>query len=357
MAFVFFLLLTASSLCGQPNVHALPEHTYIPHATGRYEWQRVLHIRKRILVQNSVTCADSTLLSFGGYGGDNEAGGCGPVVKSLNRLDGKHFRTDTLRYPGKGFMNNVFFVRDSLLFIGGGRDSCLSLFSWPDFWRYDLSTQQWKQLADLPFYYRHKPYMFNKAGRTLVLVPRLEGQEFERNSLWLYEYDDAADKWRIISQSLPPSTEILPPGCTGIQHLWPVAFMLEEYIYVLFQYLNTREAKPGCTSSFYRCDIGTGEWTRLPSFPGYLECFAFGISDGVYGYIGGGYAFSRAKRKEVYRYDPVLAKWERITNLPKGVAHANAWNLGGETYVGFGINEQDNTVSVWKLKYKGKKRR
>jgi hypothetical protein len=78
------------------------------------------------------------------------------------------------------------------------------------------------------------------------------------------------------------------------------------------------------------------------------------MSDGIYGYIGGGYAFSIAQRREVYRYDPELSKWERITDLPKGMAYAVGWNFKGETFVGFGRSEEDNTISVWKMKYKRK---
>ena len=81
-----------------------------------------------------------------------------------------------------------------------------------------------------------------------------------------------------------------------------------------------------------------------------MEKASFAVSDGIYGFIGGGLAYSRACRKEVYRYDPVREKWERITDMPRGVTHASAWRFMGETYVGFGVNDKDNTVAVWKLK-------
>ena len=38
--------------------------------------------------------------------------------------------------------------------------------------------------------------------------------------------------------------------------------------------------------------------------------------------------------------------------MPRGVAYASGWRFKGETYVGFGLNDKENTVAVWKLKGK-----
>jgi N-acetylneuraminic acid mutarotase len=337
------------------KVHELPEYVYVPTSPDKYTWDRMMNIKGRTIFHNSIACTDSTVFSFGGYGGNTSyLGYCTyRVQREMNTVEGKRLVKDALKYPGKGFMMNVFFIRDSLMYLGGGHDSCDTRYAWNDFWQYNLHTHTWKRLRDLPFYYHRPPYVFTEGGRTVLLISQIDEKDFERATPAFYEYDPLADKWTMISQTLPPDEILLPANCAPKGHyVYPIGFKIEEHVFVLIQSTGGKDNRPGCSSTFYKFSLKTHEWTKLAPFPGWLEAFAFAISDDVYGYIGGGLAYSRAYRKEVYRYDPQKEKWERITNMPEGVIYGNGWRYKGETYVGFGLNDRDNTIAVWKLKHR-----
>ena len=351
-----FVLAGTTGLAQTSRVHPLSEFVYVPQTPDKYTWEEVSHIRGRTIFHNSIATTDSAVFCFGGHGGKHSFPGycMHRVQREMNLLDGKKLRKDSINYPGKGFMRNLFFIRDSSIFIGGGHDSCDTQYAWSDFWRYDLRSHTWQRQKDLPFYYHLPLNVFADSHRTLVLVPKIDERNFqEPAAATIYEYEPAKDSWTPISPPLPFGNELLPADCASKgQHIWPIAFKIEDNIYVLLQSDGGEKNHPGCSSTFYKFSLKTRDWTKLSSFPGWLETFAFAGSDGVYGYIGGGLAFSVAYRKEVYRYDPEREKWERITNLPEGVIYANSWNFKGEMYVGFGKNDRENTITVWRLKHR-----
>ena len=324
------------------KVNALPEFVYIPPAPDKYVWEKVAQVKGRTLFYNSVACSDSVVYSFGGF--DTKL-----AQREVNRLDGKQFIKDTLRYPGQGFISNVFFVKDSLMYAGGGHDSGKSRYAFSDFWQYNLHTHTWKRLHDLPFYYGRPPIVFTEDKRVIVLIARLQGQDFQEAVPLFYEYNSVADNWTIISKELPASDLLQSMEYkAAASSLYPIAFRVEDNIYVLFQ--GGCIFRAGCSNTFFRFSLHNHEWTRLPSFPGRLETYAFALSDDSYGYIGGGLASSMVNRKEVYRYDPEKEKWEQITSTPRGIRYGKGWRYKGESYLGFGINDKDNTIAVWKLK-------
>jgi hypothetical protein len=330
-----------------PKINALPEFVYIPPARDKYVWERVAIDRGRTLFNNSVACTDNEVYSFGGF---NTL----IAKREMNRLVGKKLVKDSIQYPGAGFFSNVFFIRDSLMYIGGGHDSGMSNYSSTDFWRYDLGSHEWKRLKDLPFYYLHPPYVFSEKGRIIVLIARLQGKGFRESTPVLYEYAPDTDSWTSISKMLPASRVLSTTGAEAAGNsLRPVAFRVDDDIYVLFQ--NGCSLTGACSNTFYKYSLRNGEWTELPPFPGRAKMLnaAFALSDDTYGYIGGGRGGTMADNsKEVFRYDPQKDKWEQITDIPLGVRYAKGWRYKGERYVGFGINDKDQTVIVWKLSQK-----
>ena len=355
--FGLILLLAPASpgRAQQPRVNPLPEFVYVPPAPDRAAWERVLLIKGRTMYGNTIACTDSTVYSFGGFGGNKRyTEHCSyRVFREMNRIEGGRLARDSISYPGKGFMWNVFFIRDSIMYIGGGHDSCESRYSWNDFWQYNMRTQSWKRLADLPFYYHRPPFIFTEGGRVIALITQVYGEDFRQATPRFYEYEPESDRWTVISGDMPSEEAEVSAICGVLgAYLRPVAFRVGDEVFVLMQRDVARVKH--CSHAFYKFNLSDRSWSPLPAFPGYLETFAFAMSDGMYGYIGGGLAWSTAYRKEVYRYDPQLRKWERIVNLPRGLNKAVGWHFKAETYVGFGLNDKEVTTGVWKLKQKKK---
>jgi len=341
-----FLSMVSQGYAQQARLNELPEVVYIPPASGKYVWERVAQIKGRILFNNTIACSDSVMYSFGGY--DTLR-----VQREMNRLVGRRVIKDTLRYPGQGFKSNVFFIRDSLMYLGGGHDSGASRYAWNDFWQYNLHTHLWKRLNDLPFYYGRPPVVFIENDQIIVLIARLQGQDFHEAVPVFYEYEPETDRWTVISHELS-SADIFTEQVNkpNVNTMYPVAFKIDQSIFVLFQRVCMRDWN-NCSIPFYKFDLKSGEWTMLPPFPGRTKTWSFALSDGRYGYIGGGNTGRSAlDRKDVFRYDQQIGKWEQITSMPRGVRYAKGWRFRGESYVGFGINDKFNTVVVWKMKQK-----
>src|SRR6202000_3382929 len=71
------------------------------------------------------------------------------------------------------------------------------------------------------------------------------------------------------------------------------------------------------SSSFWKYDTASGNWTQLDSvpFPGYLVLGMTAFSVGGKGYVGLG-----ESSKAIWQYDPVADSWKQMGNFP-GVAN------------------------------------
>jgi hypothetical protein len=347
---LFLLLLPWAFSIGQAQTAKradLPEYVFIPPSAEKYDWKRVALVRGRTLFANEIACSDSVVYSFGGFNTLR-------AQHEMNRLGGNRLIQDTLSYPGSGFMDNIFFIRDSLMFIGGGCDSGMCRYAYQDFWQYNLNSHEWRRLHDLPFYYLRSPTVFKDRDHIRVLIARLRGEQLREALPVFYEYDVQADRWKIISDDLP-LTGFLTRYNLNSASFWLSlsAFNIGEYIYVLCQ--SSCNFQDDCANTLLRFNPQNGEWKALHPFPGGTQQMllaAFAFSDGVYGYVAGGFGHHAGNSKDVYRYDPEMDKWEQIASLPLGVHWAKSWTYRGEHYVGFGINDKDLTVALWKLQRK-----
>jgi hypothetical protein len=338
----FLLLLAAINGDAQPAKHVeLSPIEVIPAAPEQYAWKRMALIRGRTLFNNAVACSGDAVYSFGGFNMLR-------VQREMNRLAGKKLIQDSLEYPGAGFMSNLFFIRDSLMYIGGGHDSGASRYSYTDFWRYNRHSRSWTRLHDLPFLYHHPPTMFAEDGRIIVLVASLKGAKLQDAAPTFYEYFPDSDRWEAISEELPVSWLAHTDAGGSSFGLFLCAFKIADDIFVFFQVWETG------TNSFFKFSLADNQWTELPPFPGNTHKLmgAFAFSDGMYGYIGGGFGRLEGNSREVFRYDPEWRTWEQIKDLPLGLRMAKAWRFKGESYVGFGINDKGQTVGIWQLRRK-----
>ena len=330
MSFALMLAFTGSA---QPeNKVAMKEFVYKDNNPNKYQWKTVCVVRGRTIFNNSIACTDSVIYSFGGF--DTRV-----VQREINMIkNGKFTRTD-IEYPGKGFMNNLFFISDSLLFAGGGVDSNKAVYGEVDFWQYNLNSKIWTRLKDLPFYYRTTPVIFNNKEEIIAMIPQLNGEEMKQTIINFYTYNFQADTWTLLK-----STNKIP------DYADPVSFKVGSDVYVLFQrgQLHRQPAK-----EFFKFDLKTRVWSRIGAFPGRERTLAFACSDDRYGYIGGGiWDLSGNNASDVYRYDPAQESWERCRQLPEGLRWGKAWFFNDNIYVGFGIGDKEGRVPVWMLRPK-----
>ena len=328
---VFFLLLV-SIVCRaqQPKLVDMPEFTYHKNDPDRYKWKKVFRIADRALFRNTVVATDSLIFCFGGFNpGEIMAN------REVDIIDGKRFLKTDIQYPGKGFIDPIFFVRDSLLFMGGGTDSNETNYEWTDFWQYNLNTKAWKRLKDLPFYYRQWQQTFVMNDRIIAMIPELSDSALLTQTLQFYEYEPQGDKWfRIVPANPIPFISI------------PRAFRIDDTIYVFAEQL-----KHGPDNQFYKFSLSSRTWSVAPAFPGPPRKLVFAGNDERYGYIGGGaYNSNGVNARDVYRFDAVSNHWERCPDLPVGLRWGNCWHYKGDIYAGFGINDHENTIMVWKLR-------
>lgn len=341
------LLQLSNALAQTAKVKELPAVVFIPQAADSYHWERVMHLKGRVLFTNEIACTDSDMYSFGGFNTVR-------ILHEMNRLEDGHLVTDSISYPGQGFSRNLFFIHDSLLYLGGGHDSNASRYAFNDFWQYNLHTHAWKRLADLPFYYRHSLNAFREGTKEIVLVPQLQGDSFRYATPVFYEYDTENNSWHQISKELNISN--LPTGGgeeIANNGLTLAAFRIEDNIYVFIQKWCPQSWT--CGNSFYKFNIPARTWKELPPFPGNTISLgmAFALSDNRYGYLGGGIDLDKGGNSRlVFRYNPFAEKWERINDMPRGVHWAKGWTFKGDKYVGFGINDKYGTVDVWRLTQK-----
>lgn len=337
---VLLLLIIPRVFGQQPK--PLPEFIFIPQAADKYEWKRVMNVRPRTLFNNMVATDGTTQWSFGGYNTER-------VQRVLCRIEGGALINDSIAYPGAGFANNVFFVHDSALYIGGGLDSGKTRFSFEDFWRYDLRAKRWSRLRDLPFYNLHPLSIFPDSNRIIVLAMALQRPELRNSDPVCYSYNPADDRWTVISQQLSRSEIYGGADTTRTGGAWAGTFRFGDDLYILLQPWQEID------NSFFRLNLSTGAWSRLKPFPSKERSLSasFAFSDGTFGYMGGGRVrHSGGNSREVFRYDPERDAWERIADLPQGVRYAKGWQFRGERYLGFGINDKTETVRIWKLQRK-----
>ncbi len=326
-------LLPFGALAQSAKTVALPDFTYIHQSADGYRWEQVGEVKGRTMLGNTILADDSIVYSFGGF--DTHV-----AQREMNRIaGGRLLRDESFHYPGKGFFFNIAFLRDSFLYIGGGNDSGAARYAQSDFWQYNRNTGAWKRLADLPFYYHYTVSVFEHRGESVLLVPQLSGAGFEIVTPTLYTYDAPADRWHLLGKAQPDSA------------LWrPATFKIGSDLFMLFQ--EHQYSGGGSGNRFYKFNLDSLKWTALPPMPGSVKEFTTAFSDERYGFIGGGRSTGGAIfTNTVFRYDPVRAHWEEIRRLPRFIRHAVAWAFQGELYLGFGINEEPETVIIWKLNH------
>ena len=202
-------------------------------------------------------------------------------------------------FPGSRRSDAISFAIGNYGYVGGGNFNYNSL---QDFYRYDVSSDSWTRLSNIPFNtdrstgisYNGKAYVFNK------------------NELW--EYDPQVDIWKKLNQF---------PGSSG----WPhILFNLNDNIYITSGLIKHRYVPD--VEQIWAYNISTNSWIYESLFPAPVG-YSFGfVVDGT-GYRTSGEYF--------YKYDQENDLWEQSVQLQKWSASFPAkFSINGKGYTATG---------------------
>lgn len=158
------------------------------------------------------------------------------------------------------------------------------------FQRYDIATNTYNQLADLPrSAYRHGMDIVDGGDGYLYAI-------FGGGQSNFYRYNISLNNWQSLSS--------MPYGSSHDASMSRIG----QKIYVMPGNSNTQ---------LLSYDIGTAAWTTISSFPsGALNYGGFATGDGSrYLYIDLSNRTGVTARK-MYRYDTVSSSWQRLADLP-----------------------------------------
>ncbi len=111
-------------------------------------------------------------------------------------------------------------------------------------------------------------------------------------------------------------------------------------------------------NDWWMFDPQTGQWTRLPDFPGKPRDLAFSFVIGHVIYVGGGDSLRYYPYADFYAYDTQSNSWKSVASLPYELSSASATSdgqygyvFGGETYMGYEarILRYDPTNDQWSV--------
>jgi hypothetical protein len=181
------------------------------------------------------------------------------------------------------------------------------------FYRYDLSTESWTQMADTPspfeqgagdaLTYAHgggQDYLFALVGAAAKERPRAE------NGFLLY--NTATDRWRSL-----PAPWLCADG--GAALAWDGG----EYIYAL----RGSDCKGNPSTDFRRYHIDADRWESLAPIPQPVDAGGSLVWDGgqsLYAITGGGEMFEQGG-SAFYRYDLAAQQWEALPSLACPAGH------------------------------------
>ncbi len=102
-------------------------------------------------------------------------------------------------------------------------------------------------------------------------------------------------------------------------------------------------------SEWWQYDPASNAWTQKADYAGGVGTYgAIAFSTDLYGYVGGGTAFST----QYYKYDPTVNTWTIIAPCPLDIDNLSAFGIGTKGYVlqGNQLAEYDELTDTWSFK-------
>ena len=200
----------------------------------------------------------------------------------------------------------MFSIGDNIYIGGGEQDTSLGRQPSKAFFRYEVNTDTWIGLPELPeavttggksFSYNSKGYYISGAGE-------------------VWQFNPSGNAWSKIGDTPLPERKGMPVG-----------FLINGKYYIGGGFLTGQSYM---AKDFYEYDIEKNAWARLNDLPAsrYLHTF-FAIENK--GYVGV-YGFSQSNNR-FWEYDPVNDSWHRISDFLMGDLEIS-FSIGDEGFAG-----------------------
>ncbi len=182
-----------------------------------------------------------------------------------------------------------------------------SSFVYNDLWRFDPNDNSWEKLADCPCIGRRHPAMVAADGRIFVgLGDGPQGNSLANLKDW-WEYDIETNSWRQLDD--------LP----GLPRHHPYFFNIRNDVYVgLGHGTQQNEIGRFIYKSWFKWDTQTDTWTRMNDFPAEGRVAGTQFSHGGKGYVLSGQNEQHLNfaQGELFQYDPVEDDWIMLGSHP-----------------------------------------
>lgn len=240
--------------------------------------------------------------------------------------------------PGVSRQDAVAFTAGGLGFLGLGADSSGNLLS--DFWKYDPISDSWSACAPFPGAARRGAvgYSINDTG---YVATGTDGVD-ELKDCW--QYIPTTNSWNQVQDI---GTNV-PVNCPGRSHA--TAATAGNFAYLFCGY----DGSPGYLKQTLRFDPSNDtSWAIGRNLGNVSDLTLYGrrwgsaFTIGSSLYYGTGFTFSQDIKKDVWRYDPVIATWTQVADFGGNIrSNAFSFSLYGRGYIGGGTNG-NYSQDVW----------
>lgn len=230
-------------------------------------------------------------------------------------------------FPGGSRDDGCSFTIDNVVYCGTGRDSSFAMQ--PDFYSFNLLTEQWDTIGAMPFAMRRQyssSATYNSEGYVFGGFNHF-GEYL--NDLW--RYSPTTNSWYYLGQA--PFE-----GRSGMQ-----SFVIGQIFFVV----GGRTANQVATNEVWGYHFVDHTWQSFSPVPGDGIWRGFGVVNGDIGIVGMGSDSTNSKRGEIYFYDLALDQWtydpsidtEPMTYPAAGMINNRLLLYGGEDTLGVNRND------------------
>lgn len=229
-------------------------------------------------------------------------------------------------YLGGPCYHATGFTMNSLGYVGTGRTSATGSTLVQNFYKYDVITNSWTEIASFPGIPRRGSVSF-------VIGEYAYTGSGESNGGVLgsfYRFNPSNETWMQVS-SLP------------VSRTSAVGFAIDN-----FGYVGTGDLDPGSTNDFWQYDPSLDTWTQKADVGPQTRLEAMGFALNGLGYLGtGGNVSNGLSLGDMWEYDPSLDTWVQIEDfLGTSRRYFAATTLNGFAYASMGTNGT-NFKDLW----------
>lgn len=205
---------------------------------------------------------------------------------------------------------------------------------------YDVATNTWTQIADLPGAQTHAAWALDRVAGDLYWLSGNVGNYPSVPSQEVWKYHIASNTWSNLNVDLPAEV-----GGAG------AGAMVGRTVYYFGGVVSwDRDENTGKMYALNLDDLGAG-WVEKATLPGGRDHLASIVVDGKIYAVGGEYGHDQdhGHVKLVHRYDPATNGWAQLADMPLAKSHAEAalfLHQGKLIYAGGQVTPDHGTSNV-----------